>query len=177
MSTPEFSRTVRVDTIGDRARAIEIAADENERVALARRFGLITLARLEGKVEVVRAAGGIKANGRISAAVEQACVATGEAVPATIDEPFELLFVTGQGDDPAEEVELSEEELDIVEYDGQAVDLGEALAQTLALALDPFPRSPDADAALRAAGVLSEEEAGPFGALAGLKQALAKKSE
>jgi hypothetical protein len=39
----------------------------------------------------------------------------------------------------------------------------------LALVLDPYPRGPDAEAALKAAGVLSEEQAGPFAALAKLK--------
>ena len=45
----------------------------------------------------------------------------------------------------------------------------------MALALDPFPRGPGAEAALKVAGVISEEEAGPFGALAGLKDRLGKK--
>ncbi|NWN13490.1 hypothetical protein GY655_27460, partial [Escherichia coli] len=64
----------------------------------------------------------------------------------------------------------------IVFYSGGAIDLGEAAAETLALALDPYPRSPAAEAALRDAGVISEEEAtrlaeesGPFGGLAGLR--------
>ncbi|RJF93599.1 YceD family protein [Sphingomonas cavernae] len=172
---PEFSRVVRIDTIGDSPRTIAVAADDAERTALARRFGLIAIAHLEGNAALVRVAGGISARGRIAAQVEQSCVATGESVPAEIDEPFALKFVTVSGDVPADEVELSEGELDIVEFDGQAVDLGEALAQTLALALDPFPRSADADATLKAAGVMSEDEAGPFGALAALKQTLEKK--
>lgn len=53
-------------------------------------------------------------------------------------------------------------------HDGAFVDVGEAVAQTLALALDPYPRAPDADARLAAAGVTVAVEAGPFGALAGL---------
>ena len=61
----------------------------------------------------------------------------------------------------------------MVPYDGGAIDLGETAAETMALALDPFPRGPGAEAALKAAGVISEEEAGPFGALAGLKDKLA----
>lgn len=173
---PEFSRIVRVDTIGERPRTIAIAADDAERAALAKRFGLIAIARLEGSAAVASVAGGISAMGRIAAQVEQSCVATGESVPATIDEPFALKFVADAGEDAGEEMELSEDELDIMEFDGQAIDLGEALAQTLALALDPFPRSPNAEAALKAAGVLSEDEAGPFGALAALKQTLEKKS-
>ncbi|NNC73859.1 MAG: DUF177 domain-containing protein, partial [Sphingomonadaceae bacterium] len=40
--------------------------------------------------------------------------------------------------------------------------------------LAPFPRADDADAALREAGAISEEEAGPFGALKGLRDRLEK---
>lgn len=172
---PEFSRILRIDSIGDKPRTIEIEADDAERAALARRFGLISIARLQGRAQLLKLADGVKASGRIAAAVEQNCVATGEPVPAEIDEPFALKFVPASGGTAADEIELSGAELDIVEFDGQAIDLGEAIAQTLALALDPFPRSPGADAALKKAGVLSEEEAGPFGALAGLKKALGEK--
>ena len=66
-------------------------------------------------------------------------------------------------------MELAEGELDIVPYEGGAIDLGEAAAQTLVLALDPWPRAPDADVALRAAGVLREGEEGPGNAFAKLK--------
>jgi uncharacterized metal-binding protein YceD (DUF177 family) len=57
----------------------------------------------------------------------------------------------------------------VVFYDGAAIDLGTAIADTLALSLDPYPRSASADAALKEAGVLSEEQASPFAVLAKLK--------
>ena len=68
-----------------------------------------------------------------------------------------------------EEVELGESDCDVVFYDGGTIDLGAAIADTLALSLDPYPRSAGADAALKEAGVISEEEAGPFAALAQLR--------
>ena len=105
----------------------------------------------------------------------QSCVASGEPIEAAIDTPFELVFrPEPEPGRPDEEVELSESEMDVVFYDGAAVDLGEAVAETLALSLDPYPRAPGAEAALKAAGVMSEEEAGPFGALAGLRDKLKK---
>jgi len=55
-----------------------------------------------------------------------------------------------------------------------AIDLGAAIADSLALGLDPYPRSPNAEQALRQAGVISEEEAGPFAALAALKSKLSR---
>ncbi len=54
------------------------------------------------------------------------------------------------------------------EHDGQAVDLGEAIAQTLGLAINPFPRAPNADEVLKAAGVMQAEDASPFARLKGL---------
>jgi uncharacterized metal-binding protein YceD (DUF177 family) len=70
---------------------------------------------------------------------------------------------------PDEEIELGETDCDVVFYDGAVIDLGSAIADTLALSLDPYPRSASADAALKEAGVLTEADASPFAALAALK--------
>jgi len=179
MTTPEFSRPERIDTIGTRARSVTIAADAGERAALARRFGLAAIDRLDATFALNRDASGIVARGTVTATVTQSCVVTGDPVPASVDEAVALRFVPqdaiDDGDD--EEIELSADALDTVAYSGGAVDLGEAAAETMALALDPFPRSSRAETALREAGVLSEGEAGPFGALAGLRDALRKTSD
>lgn len=172
MSAPEFSRPVRLDTLGEEARAMAIEADAGERGALAARFGIVGIARLGARAEITRAGEIVHAKGRVAAEVVQACVATGGDVPATIDEPFTLRFVPERPG--VEEKELGEGELDELGHAGGAIDLGEAVAQTLALALDPFPRAPDADAILRAAGVIPEEEARPFSALGGLRDLLGK---
>lgn len=173
MSAPEFSRTFRRDEIGERPRDVRVEANEAERAALAARFDLQSLETLVGTAAIMRIAAGIRVSGRIIATAVQSCVATGAPVPAEIDEPFELLFVEENAlASDADEIELSAADCDVIGYDGQAIDLGEALAQTVALALDPFPRAPGADDVLREAGVLKEEEAGAFGVLADLKKAL-----
>lgn len=173
MSAPEFSRVERLDTIGGEERSVTIAADAGERAALAARFGLVSVERLEARFAIRREAAGIAARGHVAAAVVQACAVTGDPLPATVEEDVALRFVEpAAGDD---EVELGGDALDTIELTGGGVDLGEAAAETMALALDPFPRGPGAAAALRDAGVLSEDEAGPFGGLAGLKAALEKK--
>lgn len=172
MTAPEFSRPERAATIGDEPRTVAIAASTEECAALARRFDLIAVGRLTGDFTLRRDAAGILAEGDVRAAVTQACSITGEPLGTTIDERVALRFVDGEGA-AADDVELADTDLDVVPYDGGAIDLGEAAAGTMALALDPFPRGPGADAALRAAGVLSESAAGPFGALAVLKDKLA----
>jgi uncharacterized metal-binding protein YceD (DUF177 family) len=175
MTAPEFSRAVRIDTIGEQKRPMNIAAEEGERAALARRFGLLGLDRLEAVLTLSRRGDEIAIHGTLAAAVTQACVATAEPVAADVTAPFDILFRPHpEARSADEEVELSESEMDVVFHDGAEIDLGEAVAETLALALDPYPRAPDADAALRAAGVKSEEEAGPFAALAGLRDKLKK---
>lgn len=171
--TPEFSRTYRIDTIGEGARDVTIEADESERAKLAGRFGLISVDRLAAKASIGAKNGIVTAEGTIDAEVVQACVASGAPIPAKLSEPFVLKFVAAIGaGEGEEEIELSESDCDIVTYDGAAIDLGEAVAETMALALDPFPRSPDADEALKAAGVLDEGETGPFAALKALKDKL-----
>jgi uncharacterized metal-binding protein YceD (DUF177 family) len=170
--TPEFSRPHRLDRIGAGDTHVEITADEAERAALARRFDLVAIDRLDARFALRRDATGIVASGRLSGAVTQSCVATGDPVPAAIDEDFRLRFFPEPGEDAPEEVELDADDCDAVFSTGGAVDLGKAAAETLVLALDPFPRSARAAETLRQAGVLGEDEAGPFGALAGLKDKL-----
>lgn len=169
--TTEFSRIERLDTIGSEDRQVTIEANETERVALARRFGLLAVERLQADLAIRREGDGIVAHGRVTAAVVQACAVTGDPLPATVDEEVALRFV-----EPAqageEEIELAGDALDTIEITGGGVDLGEAAAETMVLALDPFPRSTKAAEVLKQAGVLSEEEAGAFGALAGLKARL-----
>ncbi|WCT73142.1 DUF177 domain-containing protein [Sphingomonas naphthae] len=169
---PEFPRPLRLDTLGTAPRAVSIVAEAGERAALAERFGLISLDALAAEAEVRREGDDVFADGRVRGSVVQACVASGEPVPAVIDTPFRLRFVPEGAAPEADEVELDADDCDVVDYAGQAVDLGEAVAETLSLALDPFPRSPDAEAVLKAAGVKSEEEAvaeaSPFAKLKGL---------
>jgi uncharacterized metal-binding protein YceD (DUF177 family) len=114
---------------------------------------------------VTAAADGATARGTVRAVLDQPCVATGDPVRTTVDEPFAIRFIPHR-DIADEELELSADDLDVMPIDDNAVDLGEAVAQTLALALDPYPRSAGAASAVAAMGA---EEAGPF---AGLKDLL-----
>ncbi len=171
MTPPEFHRPERVDMIGEGARSITVTADPAECAALADRFGLIEVTSLVGAFSLKRDPDGIVAQGRVTAHVVQACVVTGEGVPASIDEPVALRFVDDENPE-GDEIELTADALDVIPYSGGAIDLGEAAAETMALALDPFPRSPNAQATLKAAGVLREEDVGPFSGLAALKAKL-----
>lgn len=170
--TTEFSRIFRLDELGGAPRAVSIAAEESERAALAARFDLIGIERLEASAELVRDGDTVTATGKLEGDVTQSCVASGEPVLARIAENFALRFVPAGAELGADEIELDESDLDEIDYEGSSIDLGETVAQSMALALDPFPRAPGADEKLRAAGVLGEEDAGPFAALKALKDKL-----
>jgi uncharacterized metal-binding protein YceD (DUF177 family) len=163
-----FGHRVPLDQVRDGER-IELTADERERKQIAERLGLRSLSRLDAHVTLERDESRIRARGRLRASLEQSCVATGEPVAEHLDESFEIVFVPEPRDGrPDEEIELGPEDCDTVFYEGEAIDLGTAVADTLALSIDPYPRSPNAEDALREAGVISEAEAGPFGGLAKL---------
>ena len=168
----DFAHRLVLDQIRDGDR-LDIVADDDERRAVADRLGLLNLDRFEAHAILSRDGQKVRANGRLRAALGQSCVATGEPVPAHVDEAFELRFVPEpRGASADDEIELGEDDLDTIFHDGSAIDLGSAIADTLALSLDPYPRSAGADAALKEAGVLTEEEASPFAALAALKSKL-----
>ncbi len=170
----EFSRHYRLDSLSAEPLRVEIEAGPDELEGLARRFGLVAIGSLAAEAELRRSGDCATAVGSLRARVTQSCVASAEPVEAEVAEDFRVDFRPLPADGrPEEEIELGEGELDVAFHEGGALDLGEAVAQTLLLGLDPYPRSPAAEAALREAGVKSEEEArvesSPFAALAALK--------
>lgn len=171
----EFSHVIKLNDIGAGAANVRLSADADERAGLAARFDLAGLESLEANIAVSRDAKGILAKGRFQAELAQCCVATGDPVSATLDEPVTILFVSEPAVGTDAEIELEADDCDTMFHDGLGVDLGEAVAQSLGLALDPYPRSPKAEIALKVAGVKGEDELTSFGALAGLKDMLAKK--
>lgn len=166
--TPEFSRPVDLRQIT--AAPLTLAATPEERTALATRFSLVSIDRLEATVSLEADGKTVSAKGKFSAAWVQPCAISGEDLAQSADEDITLRFVPARTDHtPDEEIELSESELDEIEYTGTAFDLGEAVAQSLALAIDPFATGPEAETARKASGIVSEGSTGAFAALAGLK--------
>jgi uncharacterized metal-binding protein YceD (DUF177 family) len=170
---PELHRPIRIDQIGEGELRQHVEADETERRRLMGRFGLLALDSLVADYVLRRDATGILATGRLTASVAQPCVASGEPVPESVDEAFALRFLP-EGSVEGGEFELDDAAMDTMFYAGSSIDLGEAAAETLALALDPYPRSPHAEEALRAAGVVREEDVTPLSALGALKDLLKK---
>jgi uncharacterized metal-binding protein YceD (DUF177 family) len=139
-ATPEFARPVDIQRLPPGETVYDIAATETERAALARRFDLLALDWLEAEVRLSPLAGGLlRLAAALSADVVQACVATLEPVAARLEERFTLLYAPAAAY-RREEVMRAEAELVEPLPHGQ-LDIGEAVAQQLSLALDPYPRA------------------------------------
>lgn len=165
----EFARVF--DVRQAEGKAVTLVADEAERAALATRFDIVRIDRLEAEIVLHRDGAAVDAKGALVADIVQSCAVSAEDLPVAIREPLAFRFVPeSAGHTPDEEVELEEGDLDEIEYSGSTFDLGEAVAQSVALAIDPFAVGPEAEEARRRAGLLGEGEAGPFAALAALKK-------
>ncbi len=137
--TDPFAQAVRIDTIRDGER-LDVTADEAARAAIAERLRLTRLDRLEAHVVLERDGSNILAKGRVLASLDQSCVITGDPVAAHIDEPFEVKFIPEPTvAAPDEEIELAAEDCDTMFHDGATIDLGAAVADSLALALESLP--------------------------------------
>jgi hypothetical protein len=152
--TPEFSRPVDLTTMKPKA-TMTVAAEPGERAALARRMGVEAIDRLTAAVtlEILPGNARLRLAGRLQAALQQLCVVTLEPVAASIDETFTVIYagsaeegaevaIEGTGD-AAGDLVGSDDAWD-EPWPGDALDVGEAVAQQLALAIDPYPRAPGA---------------------------------
>lgn len=171
----EFSRPLSLDRISSTQHREEIAATDKERVDLAERFGLLSLDSLTASFTLKRVRKDlVRVKGHVTAELAQACVVTLDPVPGRIDERFEVDFL--EGVQPAvTDVELDAEAAEAPEPapDGW-IDLGELAAEQLGLALDPYPRKPDAEVpaawkAEVAAQPTPAERVNPFSVLEKLK--------
>jgi uncharacterized metal-binding protein YceD (DUF177 family) len=138
MSALEFSRPVEVTRLGAAEVAYDIVANDTERAALAKRFDLLSLDRLEAQVTLHRvAAGVVRLNASLSADLVQTDVVTLDPVLGHVEDGFTLLFAEETDDAGA-----LDPDAELVEpmADGR-IDIGEAVAQQLSLAIDPYPRS------------------------------------
>ena len=166
----EFTRLISGARVGGDVFRQHIAATPEERDALARRFDLVSLDRLEADVELVRERGGtILLSAVFAAEFAQHCIVTLDPVAGGVEEHFQLRY----GPPDAEETAPAGEDDPAFEpLESESIDIGEAVAQEFSLALPPFPRVPDAVVAVE-----SEDEAGegplaegPFAALAKLRR-------
>lgn len=173
-----FSYFVTVSSLPKAGMTIRFVAKPEECAALARRLGIPSVERLAADVVVARwRADGVAITGSLSADVVQTDVVTLDPLPQHLTEAVDLVFVPEQSriarpPQPFDgELHLDPEGDDIPDtFSGDRIDLGAALAEILALGLDPYPRAPTA--VFEAIDTDPDPDAGrvsPFATLAKLK--------
>jgi uncharacterized metal-binding protein YceD (DUF177 family) len=162
---PEFSRPIEIARLTRDGRHFEITANPAERAALAKRFDLIALSRLAAVVRLEQIPGSLfRLTAELDADVTQACVVSLAPVQSRVEEAFSVLYGGGE---EAQEVNLDGAAETIEPIENGVIDIGEAVAQQLSLALDPFPHAPGAEAPIPAGAA---KPPSPFQALAALKK-------
>ncbi len=157
---------------------VVIEADERERAALADRFGIVSVDEMSASLQLDQCHKGIRAEGTLHARITQACAISSENFEVEIDEPVVLRFIEeghanlSPSEDDDIDYDITADDCDEIEYSGDTFDLGEAVAQTLGLAIDPYAEGRAADEARRKAGIVTEgEHEGPLAAaLSALKK-------
>jgi len=171
-----LSRTVRVDDIRGGASG-EIAVTKAEMDAIAGMLDLVALEGLTFNYRLDHGGGGrVHLTGRLHANVTQTCVVSLDPVEANLDVPVEVEFWPVSLID---ELERSTEEpgnpglLDWPEavVDGR-IDLGPVIYETLATALEPYPKREGIsfDWSQGPSEETGSAKSGPFAALAALKR-------
>lgn len=171
----EFSRPLSIEgIIPDKTRLESIEATPAECEALARRFDLQSLSGLKAKVKILRVSEGniLRVEGDFEADVIQTCVVSLQGVPADVKGHFDTYFTEDgkevfEGDDELD-TDLEEAFPDLVINNGQ-LDIGELVAQYLALDLDPYPRAPGVSLAAQMSELGGDTKNRPFTVLKNLK--------
>jgi uncharacterized metal-binding protein YceD (DUF177 family) len=163
---------IRLDSMPAAGRDVRVAPGVAERAALAVQLGVTSLDRLEVALHAVKFRGGMRVTGRLTATVTQPSVVTLDPVHQEISEPVDRIFLpTGEkpfaGPADAEVfVDLDGEDLPD-HFEGNEADLTGLIIETLALAIDLYPRG--AGEAVDLPSGTDTPEDSPFAALKALK--------
>jgi uncharacterized metal-binding protein YceD (DUF177 family) len=156
--TSEFHRPLSLGRIGPRGLDLTIDATPAECAALAVRMNLPAVLAVSCAFHLIREGQDVVlARGVLRAEVTQTCVISLDDFDAPVEEVFQVCFVpSGEETD-----DIDPESDDEIPFEGNAIDLGEAAAEQLGLALDPYPRMPGVEMP----AVEDEPEPHPFAAL------------
>lgn len=130
--------------IGAETIAVSIVATDKQRKELAERFGIIDIESLKSHVEISYSNShkAYVVRGHVSSDVVQPCVVSLDPVHEKVDCDFEVLVVS---EEQANTWDRDEKYLDetFPDYDtmmDDTVAVGEIVAQTVSIHLNPFPR-------------------------------------
>ena len=165
---------IAVAQIPDTGLHRDIDADQATRNAVADVGGLREVLSVQASFDVTPKSGGrYQVSGHVRARVGQTCVVTLEEIESEIDEPIDLIFAPPEQipaladlvDETAEsDAEIPDPPEPIV---NGTIDLGRLATDALFLAVDPYPRKPDA--VFEPPLTPADPEDHPFAALKALK--------
>jgi hypothetical protein len=158
--TVEISRPIELSKIRAKDVIVIVQATPEECAAIAVRMELPAIQSLECRYGLSRDDDGVSvlARGHLLAEVTQTCVTSAEDFAARVEEEFTIRFVPAgtERDDP--DPGLPDE----IPYEADTIDLGEATAEQLGRALDPWPKIEGATVPV----IEDEDESSPFAILA-----------
>ena len=137
--TPEFHRPVSLDRISPQGLDLTIEANAAECAALTQRMNLPAVLSVSCTFHLIRESRDkVLARGVLRAQVTQVCIISLEEFNSPVEEIFQVRFVPSG--EEADDVDPDAD--DEIPFEGNLIDLGEAAAEQLGLALDPYPRMP-----------------------------------
>lgn len=164
-----YSHPIAVATLHGETR-LKLEPDADARVRIARYLGLHAVDRFRVEMTLVHAANGlVSVEGQLDAKIHPICVVSLDPFEQKISEPVAIRFapdalIERMTKRAAENNEDEFEAPDPIQ-DG-VIDFGMVAVEFLALALDPYPRKPDAEFT---GGDPEPEVLSPFAALKTLK--------
>lgn len=169
----DLDAIVRLGSVKTKPFHLARAADAIALASIAERLGLDMVKRFELDAELAAQAEGdvYLASGSITMVAERTCIATMETFDEETLATFEEYFTTARSKATSDEDAVDPDVMDIELLEEEQIDFGELAVQHAALALNPYPRGPnapavEADAEEEAAGLTPQR---PF---AGLDQLL-----
>jgi uncharacterized protein DUF177 involved in 23S rRNA accumulation len=171
-----WSAVVRLDEVPEQGRHVELEASREVRAALAQPVRVDAVEQLTASFDLAhKGRHALHVSGIVHARVRQTCIVTLEPVVNAIEEEIDVDYA------PPRELKNAAEPIDPEESDaaqsspdepepliGSSVDLGQLATEFLILAVDPYPRKPDAS--FEPPKQQQDPAAHPFAALARLSK-------
>ena len=157
--------SINVDRIRPESRNFfNFVACDRELKSLAERFEFLDVLSLSAELTICKSARDCwDVVGQLRGAVVQACTSTGVPLRETVDFLIEERYVRTVGNQKEIEVNMGSAE----PLENEAINVGELLAQSLSIAVTPWPRDPDAPETYTSGEVSLDH---PFAGLAALKR-------
>lgn len=170
---PLLDAALRVDKLPATGRTLKIKTTAEQRVKIAEQLKCESVDKFTATIHATPIKGSIQVEAKLQAVVTQLCVITFQPVSQNIEEEVRRIFLPGTEEDfigPAgSEVFVDLEGDDLPDYfDDAEADFTGLLLETLALAVDPYPRAPGAEVP-QADNPADIGELSPFASLKHLK--------